>query len=523
MTKNAAQRTFRNPVLPGFTPDPSVCRVGDDYYLATSSFAYFPGIPIHHSRDLVHWRLVGHVLDRPSQLPLDGCGHSQGIFAPAIRHRDGVFYVTCTNVSDKGNFYCTAVDPAGPWSEPNWLPDAPGIDPTIFFDDDGRSWYLGTRPAPEGPKYNGNWEVWLQEIDLERKRLKGPSHGLWRGALRDAVWPEGPHLYRVDGWYYLLIAEAGTEADHAVSIARSRELTGPYEGCRRNPILTNRHLGRDCPVVNVGHADLVQIPNGDWWMVLLASRPYGGYYRNLGRETFLCPVAWEDGWPLPSPGSGALELEYPAPALPERRFHAAPACDHFDAPRPALGWKELRNPEPGAWDLARRPGWLGLRLRPPRITDRSNPSCLLRSQTSMDFAARCLMEFEPRAEGECAGMVIMQNEDFLFRLELGRDADGPLLRALRRSEGNDELLGTARPAGAGRLHLKIEAAGQDFRFDYALEPEAWIAVAEGADGRILSTDRAGGFVGACVGLYASAGGRDSDNVAEFDYFELREL
>ena len=231
-------KTFKNPILPGFYPDPSICRVDDDYYLVTSSFAYYPGVPIFHSKDLVNWKQIGHVLDRPSQLPLDGQGQSEGIFAPTIRYNDGTFYMITTNVGSGGNFIVTAKDPAGPWSDPYYL-EAPGIDPALFFDDDGKAYYIGTRPAPEGPRYFGNWEAWAQEIDLKTMKLVGESVGLWRGALRDSAWPEGPHLYKIDGTYYLMIAEGGTGPEHAVSISRSNAVTGPYVGNPANPILTH--------------------------------------------------------------------------------------------------------------------------------------------------------------------------------------------------------------------------------------------------------------------------------------------
>ncbi len=306
------ETTFRNPIIPGFYPDPSICRVGENYWLVTSTFSYFPGVPVFHSRDLVNWEQVGHVLDRPSQLDLDGVQHSHGIFAPTIRFHEGRFYVITTLVGKKGNFIVTATDPAGPWSEPHWLEDAPGIDPSLFFDEDGRVWVTGTANAPDGT-YPGDNEIWMRELDPVAMQVTGSRYGLWRGAAKNAHYPEAPHLYRVGGWYYLLIAEGGTEYHHAVTIARSKSLFGPYVGNPANPILTHRHLGKSAPIWNAGHADLVQTPAGEWWMVCLASRPYGGHFRNLGRETFLAPVIWEDEWPVVSPGTGKLEARYAVP------------------------------------------------------------------------------------------------------------------------------------------------------------------------------------------------------------------
>lgn len=317
--------TFTNPVLKGFSPDPSVCGVGEDFYLVTSTFAYFPGVPIYHSKDLVNWTQIGNVLERDSQLPLDQAGHSQGIFAPCLRYHEGTFYMITTNVTHGGNFVVTATDPKGPWSDPYYLEDAPGIDPSLFFDEDGRCYYVGTRPNPKGVTYNGDWEVWLQELDLNTMRLIGVSTSLWKGAMRDVVWPEGPHLYKKDGYYYLMIAEGGTSFNHCVTIARSQQVAGPYLGNPNNPILTHRHLGKDFPVCNVGHGDLVETTTGKWYMTCLASRNYEGY-SNLGRETFLAEVVWEDGWPVVNPGHGQLldvqEHALPLSPVPETsRFH----------------------------------------------------------------------------------------------------------------------------------------------------------------------------------------------------------
>ena len=251
--------------------------------------------------------------------PLAGCGHSQGIYAPTIRYHGGTFYVITTNVSGGGNFYVTAEDPAGPWSDPVWLgDDAPGIDPSLFFDEDGACYYVGTRPNPEGVRYNGDWEIWVQRLDLEQGRLTGESVKIWKGAMNGVIWPEGPHLYRKDGYYYLMIAEGGTGPDHSVTVARSREIFGPYEGNPDNPILTHRHLGRNYPVTYVGHGDLAEDAAGNWYMVMLASRPQQGYTM-MGRETFLARVVWEDGWPVVNPGIGKLEEQVAVP-LEESRF-----------------------------------------------------------------------------------------------------------------------------------------------------------------------------------------------------------
>jgi xylan 1,4-beta-xylosidase len=516
---------YSNPILPGFYPDPSICRAGDDFFLVNSSFAYFPGLPIHHSRDLAHWKQIGHVLDRPSQLPLDGARITRGLFAPTIRYCRGVFYLVCTNIDNGGNFITTARDPAGPWSEPAWLPDAVGIDPSLFFDEgtDGgvRAWYCGTRAAPEGERYPGNWEVWLRELDLGTMSLKGEALGIWRGALRDCIWPEGPHIYKKDGWYYLMAAEGGTGIDHAVSIARSRTLEGPWIGKAANPILTHRHLGKGASIINVGHGDLVDDPNGGWWMVLLASRPYDGS-SNLGRETFLVPVDWEDEWPLPCPGSGRVEERFAAPELP--RFDAEPERerDDFDEGALAAYWISPRVPASSFSSLSERPGHLRLRLLPGTTRGKDAASCLVRRQRHMSWSARASMEFEPRRDGEAAGLILLQSEDFQYRLELSRAGRETVIRVVIADGGPDRALAQKAFTG-GRIVLEATARGQSLAFRAGPSADELAEIFSGADGRILSTERAGGFVGTTVGMFATSGGLASSSAADFGWFEYTKI
>lgn len=512
-------KAFSNPILPGFYPDPSVCRVAEDYYLVTSSFEYFPGLPIFHSRDLVHWRQIGHVLDRASQLPLQGVRPSGGLYAPTLRYSQGVFYVINTLVDGKsksGNFIVTATNPAGPWSEPHWLEGAEGIDPTVFFDDDGRAWYVGTRRA-SNQQYDGQNEIWLQALDLDRFCLMGESSVLWEGALKGARWPEAPHIYKVQGRYYLLIAEGGTGHDHAVTVARSSAITGPYEGNSRNPIMTHRQLGLDYPIVGTGHADLVKTQTGEWWAVMLAMRPYGGYFYNLGRETFLAPVRWEDGWPVISPGVGRVEFSFPAPNLPEQTWPAPPARDDFDGDGLALYWNSLRAPAAEFASLTARPGFLRLQLRPERLSEHASPSFVGRRQQDINFSAQAALEFSPQNEHDCAGLALCQNSDFHFRFVVTKRA-GPELHLIKRAGGVDELL-AEQPLASGCCLLKVTARGQHYYFYFAERPDEWRLLAGPVDGRILSTPVAGGFVGAYIAMYASSDGQPSDNFADFDWFE----
>ncbi len=510
-----------NPILPGFYPDPSICRVDDDFYLVTSSFSYFPGVPLFHSRDLVHWEQLGHVLDRPSQLPLDCHSISGGIFAPTIRYHDGVFYMITTNINHGGNFIVTATDPAGDWSEPHWIEGAEGIDPSLFWDDDGRAYYVGTSGL--GSSYP---HIWLSEIDLNRFELVGEQTELWRGALRDCWAPEAPHLYKKDGWYYLMIAEGGTEHFHAVTMARSRAVAGPYQGYEGNPILTHRHLGCNHPICNVGHADLVQLKDGSWYLVALGSRIYGGYHKNLGRETFIAPVDWSGDWPVVSPGTGKIEWRYPAPNLPERAF--APAEESFPAPC----WNTLGTP-------VNRPvriegGQLYIRCLPEPILplERSGEAArgsmdapvgalgfYGRRQQHMDFRA-ATMALLPQAENASCGLVVLQNGFAQLRVELLREAGGVRLRAVKgwadvdeqgRNRYREEILFDA-PHASDFAQLAIAAEGQAF----SLVCDGTVLAT--ADGGFMGSETAGGFVGAYVGPFASGNGADLSAEARFEWF-----
>jgi len=511
---------YTNPILKGFYPDPSICRVGEDYYLVTSTFTYFPGVPIFHSRDLVHWEQIGHVLDRPSQLPLSEGEHSHGIFAPSLRYHEGTFYMVTTNVANGGNFFVTAHNPAGPWSDPYWL-ETDGIDPSLFFDEDGRCWYCGTKDRREGAAYYGDNEIFIQELDLKDKVLIGPSYPAWHGAMKNAVWAEGPHIYKKDGWYYLLISEGGTGHEHALTIARSRSLTEEFEGYDCNPILTHRHLGKDYPIVNVGHGDLVETQDGDWWMVLLASRPYGGYYRNLGRETFLVSLVWEDGWPVVNPGEGIVPFEAKYPDLPEYRLSLTPEKMDFDGDGYPMSLIWQRNPIISNYDLTSDPGWLRMKLTPVALNSELSPSMVCVRQQSMSFSVDTRMDFRPN-KGECAGLCLYQSNHYYYTLERGYLEDGESIRVLRCDDNKVSVVAAMEMPQIGDvLDLKIEVNGQDLSF-YVKKPEEEVyrLVVEKVDGRILSTDVAGGFVGTVVGLFACNKAETVDKWAAFDWLQI---
>lgn len=514
------KKIYPNPILPGFYPDPSICKVNEDYYMVNSTFAYFPGVPVFHSKDLIHWEQIGNVLDRPSQLPLDGAGVSEGIFAPTLRYHDGTFYMITTNVSaSTGNFIVTAKDPAGPWSEPYPL-ESEGIDPSLFFDDDGKCYYCGTKPRREGSRYFGDNEIYIQELDLTTMKLTGESYPAWHGALRQVEWPEGPHIYKKDGWYYLMISEAGTGHYHAISIARSKSLFEPFEGYKCNPIMTHRHLGAEYPIVNVGHPDIVETQNGEWWMVLLASRPYGGYHRNLGRETFLVPFVWENGWPVINPGKGIIEDTVEAPDLPLYYAKEVPSREEFDGDDLPLHFMYLRNPIEENYSLSDKKGYLSMKCGKDLLSSTGNPSYVCVRQTDFNFCFETAVEFSPVFQNEQAGIAIFQSDGFNYQCLTGTDGTSSVLSVIRTQNGTTETLADITlDKKYNRFQLRLEADGQDLSFSYSTDGKNFSVIADHIDGRILCTDAAGGFVGNTIGIYATANGEDSSTTAAFDYVE----
>ncbi|HEX7366560.1 MAG TPA: glycoside hydrolase family 43 protein [Pelobium sp.] len=517
--------TFSNPILKGFYPDPSICRVGEDYYLVNSSFEYFPGVPIFHSKDLVNWQQLDHVLSRPSQLNLDGVRISGGIFAPTIRYNKGVFYMitTLNRPENGGNFFVTATNPAGPWSEPHFLPkEAIGIDPSLFFDDDGKVYYIGQKKPINQQQVTPYRQIWIHELDLKTKSFIGERKIiLEEGALHGASNAEGPHIYKKDGYYYLMIAEGGTGDNHAVTIFRSKDIYGPYEGNKKNPILTHRNLGNYYPVTCTGHADLVDTQNGEWWMVLLGVRKYGGLHYNLGRETFLAKVEWQGGWPVINPGEARVLLTQKKPNLPAFKFATENMKDDFTGDSLQYFWNFLRTPRSKFWSLTEKKGFLSLNLRPETIMELVNPSFIGRRQQDTSFFAETRMNFKPKTKNESAGLVVMMNSNAQFRVEKVLDSGKTFLRLTKRSDGKDELV-VQKLVEEDDVVLGVKAIGQLYSFYYMLNDKK-VNIAENLDGRILSRVNTGGFTGVYVGMYASSNGRSTTNKAFFDWFSYQQI
>ncbi|GAE32156.1 glycoside hydrolase family 43 protein [Halalkalibacter hemicellulosilyticus] len=497
---------YKNPVIPGFYPDPSICRVGDDYYLVTSSFEYFPGVPIFHSKDLVNWRQIGHCLTTERQLPLTHAWSSGGIYAPTIRHHDDWFYMVTTNVSGIGNFFVRGEQPFGPWSDP--IPVAQsGIDPSLFFDEDGCVYFQSARNGDEG---NGIYQC---EIDISTGSMLTESRLIWKGT--GGANPEAPHLYKINGYYYLMIAEGGTEYGHMVTIARSIDPYGPYEPCPSNPILSHRSLNSS--IQATGHADLVRAHDGSWWSVFLGIRPASYPYRHhLGRETFLAPVTWTtDGWPVIGHG-GRIEPVMTAPQLPEVRWSLKANRDDFDDAMLGFDWVFLRNPAPESWSLHESPGNLVLQGNKVSLDDAGAPAFVGRRLCHLSCSIAALLDFEPVNDGEEAGLTVFMNERYHYDLAV-KLKEGRKVIVYRRTVGSmrTEYM---RDCAEGAVVLKIEARPELFLFKVQQDqPDDDLELGSG-ETHLLSTEVAGGFTGIMIAMYAVCGTGQSTS-ARFDWFD----
>ncbi|MCH4889546.1 glycoside hydrolase family 43 protein [Acidaminobacter sp. JC074] len=509
------KETYTNPIIPGFYPDPSICRVGEDYYLVNSSFEYFPAIPVWHSKDLVNWTQICNAIDREEQnLKLHDVAPSGGVQACTIRHHNGIFYITSTCVGKEWprpdyNFLITATNPAGPWSEVKYLKDAPGIDSSLFFDDDGRAYFLANREK-EDAVFIGDTEIWIQEFDLDTLDLKGPRYGLWDGC--GGIHPEGPHIYKRNGYYYLLIAEGGTGYDHAVTLAKSNHVLGPYESAIRNPILTHRHLGFEFPIQSTGHADLVETQNGDWYMVCLATRPKAienenkAEFANLGRETFLIPVEWQDDdSPIVSPMTGKIEEVYPFPKL--ERVEALETTQN-------MLLNTIRQEEQAFY--CKKDAGYRLSMQEAKLFEDLPVSFLGRRQTEWQFSADTEFTFNLN-EGESAGIALfysyMANISFSIYNEKGKQK----LILEKAYKGAVSIISEIFVSGSD-FKLRVDGNNFLYKFYISIDEKDYEEVASVEDGWFLSSGAAGGHTGTYVGMYVSSNGKTSKNFVDFKRF-----
>lgn len=516
---------FRNPVLAGFHPDPSICATTDGRYLmATSSFEYFPGIPLHISDDLVTWHPIGHALDRPEQLNLTDIEYSDGLWAPTIRQQNGVYYLVVTLCRDRRGsetVLLTSHDPAGDWSDPTLL-TTDGIDPSLFFDRDGTCWFTACRDNPE----DGNpAELWSQELNLATRTLTGPQYVLWHGAMTGA-WAEGPHIYEHAGTYWLIAAEGGTERNHAVTAASAATVTGPYRTLPANPVLTHRHFGASHPVQNVGHADLIDTPDGETWAVVLGVRPQNGHHV-LGREVFLVPVAWEERGPVFAPDHGQARLTERRPAIGSTDIAPAvttSALNRFDvssvaelSPWDSKVWSTLRHPAARS-GVQVMGGTLTLALLPGGPDGRAPQATLLRRQQHHRFVASVELEFDPNRDDDEAGLVVMQHRLAFTSVSVER-VDGSCWLSAKLRSSDEQTYRLPAPQSSHLVKLVVEADGETYRFsawfEGAVRPvELPLNIAN----RYLSTEEAGGFTGVQLGPFATAHGHASTSVAAFSNF-----
>lgn len=528
----AQQGTYTNPILAGFYPDPSICQAGDDYYIVTSSFAYYPGLPIFHSKDLVNWKQIGHALDRPEQLPLIGAGVSRGLFAPAISYYKGVYYIVCTLIDRGGNFVITATNPAGPWSNPVYLKEVQGIDPSLFFDESTDKAYIVYNSEPPGGKtlWNGHRTIRQYQFDYMNKKVVGEEKLLINGGVDTAqhpVWIEAPHIYHINDWYYLMCAEGGTGYNHSEVIFRSKSPEGPFIPWKENPILTQRHLDRNRknPITTAGHADLVQAPDTSWYAVFLACRPYEGEHYNIGRETFMTPVTWTpDGWPVITKGNELVQYQYPLPAAAKKEANAFNGNftfrDDFDKSPLNVRYTFLRTVTEKWHNTADKKGFLSLQLRPQTVSGKENPSFVGFRQSHHQGSAITKLNFTPTQENEKAGLVIFQNEGHFYFLCKSMSNGKPVIQLYQSSKDSMKLL-LSKPIATGKdVYLRIEPNKDVYNTSFSTDGKTWTPMQK-VDGKFLSTATAGGFVGSVFGLYATSLGKPSQTKAYYDWFEYK--
>ncbi len=499
---------IKNPILPGFFPDPSICRAGDDYYIVNSTFEWFPGVPVHHSKDLRNWRLIGHLVTRRSQLDLRGVPDSGGVWAPSLSYADGRFWLIYTNVrmgfgrpfKDIKIHLITAEHILGPWSDPIEL-NSLGFDPSLFHDADGRKWLVNMiwDFRHDRSSFGG---LILQEYDVGKCQLVGPVTNI----LKKPELIEGPNLYRRDGWYYLMLAEGGTDWNHGISMARSRSITGPYELDPAEAVLTARNDPAN-PLQKAGHGELVETPDGEWFLAHLAARPMPSSNRCLlARETCLQKVIWsEDGWLRLAGGGVRPALEIGDPLLPAQSLPPVPTRDDFSTPTLDPSWSSLRVPIDESWlSLTARPGWLRLTGR-ESLHSLFDQSLIAKRLQGFRVRAETQMEFEPDHFNQSAGLICYYQTRMHFYLRVTHDeARGKILGVVLTDQGNyGELRDSEVEISAWpQIHLRAEIDFENLIFSASPDGKAWRQIGPVLDASKLSTDYLYGFTGAMIGLCA---------------------
>ena len=469
----AIAQGFKNPVLPGFHADPSVCRAGDDFYLVNSTFQYFPGVPVFHSKDLIHWEQVGNCLTRPSQVDLKGTDGNSGIYAPTIRYHEGRFYMVTTVFPSRRHFYVWTDNPAGEWSEPIVIDFAIGsCDPTLFWDE-GKCYFLWK----EG-------DIKICEIDVETGKQLGEIHHLGTGL--GGRYPEGPHIYKKDGYYHLLLAEGGTEHGHHVNILRSKSLFGPYEPNPANPILSHFNMKmQNSPIQGLGHADLIQAPDNSWWMICLGYRTSGYLQHVMGRE----------------------EFNYVERQAPKDSYHS------IGLP---MGWMSLCNPDYTKYSLTERKGFLRLRPSTIDLSETANPTFVARRQTELNFTATTLLDLSNLAEGMQAGITAyaapLNHYDVVAECRGGKLFVKSNVRLGQTNHSEKEL-----PLSGNRAYLRI-TSDKDFYCMQASSDGTNFTTLAKMEYRFLSTETIGGFTGVMLGLFTQCS-QKTNGYVDIDWYE----
>ncbi len=522
---------IKNPIIPGFHPDPSILRVGDDYYIATSTFEWFPGVQIYHSRDLIHWEFLCSPLDRVDQIDLYGVSDSGGVWAPCLTYDNGTFYLIYTVVrsmdgtyANLTNYLVTAPSIEGPWSEKVFL-NNDGFDPSLFHDDDGRKWLLNMDWDFTEGNFGG---ILMQEYDPVAKKLIGEQKKIYRGTPVGLT--EGPHLYHIGDWYYLLCAEGGTHWGHQETVARSKSIFGPFETDPKNPLITSRD-DVTLPIQRAGHGDLVETQNGEWYFVHLGSRPIPTKGRSiLGRESFIQSVVFtEDGWIRLKDGGNHPYEEVEAPNLPLHSFPKAPEKDDFDGETYTPALNSLRIPVDRFASLTARKGYLRL-IGGESLSSQYEQSLLARRQEAFIFEASTAVEFSPSSPKHMAGLTTYYDtRNFYYAAVTWRKEVGKCLCLFANINGwNRTQVGDLIPLeGVEKVHIKASVYYDRLQFSYSTDGENWTLLPEVFDQSTLSDEACwdkgfGCFTGAFVGI-ACQDLTGNKKHADFDYFSYKEM
>lgn len=486
---------YQNPIIRGFNPDPSICKVENDYYLVTSTMEYFPCIPIYHSTDLLNWACIGHCITRAEQLPMEGVKTSGGVWAPAIRYHEGTFYVTATfneTFNRTKNFIVYADNPAGEWSDPVWT-DMDGIDPSMFFEN-GKMYYCANDFGSRSKQGEG---ISIAQMNPKTGKVIGEIKRIWEGTGGGFL--EAPHIYHIGEWYYLLAAEGGSGMGHMTTAARCKSLFGEYEACPNNPILTNRH-DTSKQVGYSGHSDLFKDNNGKWWIVHLGIRRTAGITSNIGRETFLTPIEWENGWPVVKNNRKAsivVDADIDVVQNNKTEWHA-----DFNNAEWEKEWLFLRKPHFENYE--RGNGCLYLKPTTVKITDSNiSPTFAAVRRFEIDCSAETEMEFKTYENGDEAGMIIYLAPDYSYRICKIREENSDYILVEKMAE---DFTQTAfrEPAENGTVKFRIEADTDKYSFYYSIGDEKMRLVAA-AKAKFITCETAGkSFTGTTFGLYAQS-------------------